>query len=375
MLNRHLKFYSDDVKKDFKDVLIVPRRGVNNIKSRSNVSVKKRIAFNLPNKTVYWEGTPIISSNMDTVSNLDTFQVLQENNYITCFPKHMNEQWLNDKGGLPVDLVNVDSYMLSCGINKDDYILAMNLIDRLRRSNVHVKFLCIDVANGYLNQLEDVCMIFRETFPDLVIATGNVVTPDITYDLIKQCGVNIVKVGIGSGSVCETRLKAGVGYPQLSAVMECADAAHEAGGYIISDGGIEHPCDVVKAFAGGADFVMAGSLFAGHEESPGETYIDPSTNIPYKTYYGMASDTALKKYNNNPNKNSKGTKGDDTGNYRTSEGKKVMVRVKGSLKDTIRDINGGIRSACTYVNAQNIDELHEYTQFINVAHHHNTSLS
>jgi GMP reductase len=236
--------------------------------------------------------------------------------------------------------------MLSCGIKREDYSEMVKTINNFRENDVKIKFICIDVANGYLTQMHEVCSLFRELYPDIVIVAGNVVTPECIYDLIKIHGVNIVKVGIGSGSVCETRLKTGVGYPQLGAVIDCAQAAHEAGGYIISDGGIKNPCDIAKAFAGGADFVMAGGIFAGHTESPGKM-VDNC-----KELYGMSSKEANEKYNG-------GLK-----NYRTSEGKKILVPVKGPLENTIKDINGGLRSACTYVNARNLDELYLNAEFV-----------
>ena len=175
-------------------------------------------------------------------------------------------------------------------------------------------------------------------------------TPEIVHELITECGVNIVKVGIGSGSVCETRLKTGVGYPQLSAVIECSHAAKEAGGYIISDGGITNVCDITKAFAGGADFVMMGGMFAGHDESPGELTGDSITGYS-KVCYGMSSMESMKRHN-------------IVKNYRTSEGKCVGIPLKGPLQNTINDINGGIRSACTYVNSRNLTEFYNNTSFV-----------
>jgi GMP reductase len=183
------------------------------------------------------------------------------------------------------------------------------------------------------------------------LVAGNVVTPERVYDLIKVHRVNIVKVGIGSGMACETRLKTGVGFPQLSAVIDCSIAAHQAGGYIISDGGIKDPCDIVKAFAGGADFVMAGGIFSGHHESPGTEVIDKYGDH-FKQFYGMSSIPANNLYNG-------GLK-----EYRTSEGKSLKIPLKGHLQNTILDINGGIRSACTYINANCIEEIYKNSNFV-----------
>ena len=352
-----IKHINNTPKLDFKDVLIVPNK--TSLKSRKEVSLTRRIDF--PELHKCWEGTPIIASNMDTVSNLDTFNVLRQYNYITCFPKHFNMQWLNELN-TPEELQYTNNYMLSCGVSKNEINVVSNLIDNIALTGIKVKFICVDVANGYMTSLSDACLKLREIFPNIIIVAGNVVTPERTYELIKNAGVNIVKVGIGSGSVCTTRLKAGVGYPQLSAVLECSDAARSANGYIISDGGIIHPCDVSKAFGAGADFVMCGSVFAGHDESPGETVVDQLTKIKYKSFYGMSSHTANEKYNNGLQE------------YRSAEGKQVNIPVKGSLHDTIQDLNGSIRSTCTYTNSKHIYELVNNTQFICVNNHHNTSL-
>ena len=350
MLKTMYKFKSSHRALDFKDVMIVPKKS--NVISRKDVSLKRTLTFKTKEKKISWTGVPIISSNMDTVSNLDTFKVMLNHDYITCFPKHFNKLW-NEKLNHPLGLLsNTDHYMLSCGINNYDVSETIKTINHLSYENIKIKFLCIDVANGYLEQMHNVCHLFRNMYPDLVIVAGNVVTPEIVYDLIKCYGVNVVKVGIGSGMACETRIKTGIGYPQLSAVIDCSFAAHEAGGYIISDGGITNPCDFSKAFAGGADFVMAGGVFAGHDESPGELIeID---NKKFKSFYGMSSKEANNRYNG-------GLK-----EYRTSEGKYIKIQLRGPLDNTIKDINGGIRSACTYVGARNLEEFYDLTQFIQV---------
>jgi GMP reductase len=336
---------------DFKDTLIVPKKSI--IASRKNVNLTKKLTFKTKNKDITWEGVPIISSNMDTVSDLNTFNEFCKHNYITCFPKYFNKLWNIDYLDYPFELKFTDNYMLSCGINHNDYAELVKIIRNLKDfHDIDVKFICVDVANGYLQQMHDTCGLLRELFPDIVITAGNVVTPECIYDLIKTYGVNIIKIGIGSGMACETRLKTGVGYPQLQAILDCSTAAHEAGGYIISDGGIKSPCDIAKAFAGGADFVMAGGIFAGHDESPGK--IVEIKGVKYKEFYGMSSQEANDRYNG-------GMK-----NYRTSEGKKITVPLKGPLENTIMDINGGLRSACTYVNANNLDEFYTNTQFVSI---------
>ena len=344
MIKISAKFISSNPKLDFNDVMIIPKKSY--LKSRGDVQLKKEFIFKTPSGNVSWSGIPIISSNMDTVSNLKTCEILRNNNYITCFPKYMNGEF--SQYNFPDELYCVNNYMLSCGTN--DFHKATKIINLLKNNKgVDVKFLCVDIANGYLQDLQNTCKYLRELYPSLILVAGNVVTPDLVYELVNDCGVNIVKIGIGSGSVCETRLKTGIGYPQLSAVMECGYAAAHGGAYIISDGGIKTPSDVCKAFAGGADFVMIGGMFAGHIESPGE--IITQDNKQYKLCYGMSSKEANEKYNG-------GMK-----DYRTSEGKIEKIPLKGSLEDTIKDLNGGIRSACTYTNSRNLRDFYHNTIF------------
>jgi GMP reductase len=336
------------LKLDFRDVLIVPKK--TSLKSRKDVSLHRKIKFK-SGKT--WSGVPIISSNMDSVTNLETCKVLAEHDFISCFPKYMNEMLMHTF--FEAEMWRPDTYMLSCGTSRQDVNRVVDVAYKLYNFDIDTTFVCIDVANGYTKELKDACMKIRDFIPNIVLVAGNVVTPDAVVDLIDS-GVDIVKVGIGSGSVCETRLKAGVGYPQLSALLECSQAAHSAGGYIISDGGVVYPCDIVKAFGAGADFVMCGSMFAGHIESPGED-IDGN-----KLFYGMASDMAMNKYNGSRD-------------YRTSEGKTVVLPPKGPLELTLRDIEGSIRSACTYTNSKSIADLQTNVEFIRVNTHHNTSLN
>jgi GMP reductase len=227
--------------------------------------------------------------------------------------------------------------------------------------------ICIDVANGYSEFFADFVSKVRQKFPNHIIIAGNVVTGDMTQELILK-GADIVKVGIGPGSVCTTRIQTGIGYPQLSAIIECAEAAHGMGALIIGDGGCTSPGDVAKAFGAGADFVMLGGLLAGHQEGGGtiETSYEPTgqydakTSLPmlqavqYVKFYGMSSDTAMTKNNQ------------EMANYRSSEGRTVQVEYRGQVTHTIQNILGGLRSTCTYVGAKNLKELPRGTTFIRV---------
>jgi GMP reductase len=232
-------------------------------------------------------------------------------------------------------------------------------IDSLQTANIEVKFICIDVANGYMFKLVEFCKKVRTKYPTKTIIAGNVVSREITEELIINGQVDIVKVGIGSGAVCTTRLQTGVGMPQLSAVMECADAAHGLNACIISDGGICHPGDVSKAYGGGADFVMLGSMLAGHKECPGGDLLEEGDK-QYKLFYGMSSDTAMNKYHGG------------VANYRSSEGKSVKILYKGPVQNTINNILGGVRSTCTYIGASRIKDITKCATFVCVNRQVNT---
>jgi len=234
----------------------------------------------------------------------------------------------------------------SCGIGQTD----MEKLGEILKAIPQIKFICVDVANGYSQAFVDFISRTRSQYPSHTIIAGNVVTKEMTEELIMK-GADIIKVGIGPGSVCTTRKQTGVGYPQLSAVMECADAAHGLGGRIISDGGCTCPGDIAKAFGAGADFVMLGGMLAGHDESGGELVEGPA-GVYHKIFYGMSSDTAMKKH------------AGGVAEYRSSEGKTVRVPYRGPIAATINDILGGVRSACTYVGAKELRELERRTCFI-----------
>jgi GMP reductase len=251
-------------------------------------------------------------------------------------------------------LESIENYIaISTGTGKKD---AEKLASILSFSP-HFKFICIDVANGYSEHFVSFVKQARTNYPDKVIIAGNVVTGEMVEELL-LAGADIIKVGIGPGSVCTTRLKTGVGYPQLSAIIECADAAHGLGGQIISDGGCVIPGDIAKAFGAGADFVMLGGMLAGHNESGGE--LVERNGKSYKQFYGMSSSTAMEKHVGG------------VAEYRASEGKVVEVPYRGDVETTLQDLLGGLRSACTYVGAPRLKELTKRTTFIRVAEQENT---
>tara|TARA_Y100001972_G_C7654665_1_gene329542 strand:+ start:1083 stop:2120 length:1038 start_codon:yes stop_codon:yes gene_type:complete len=338
----------NDIKLDFNDVLIRPKRS--ELSSRNEVSLDTTFSFKYSN--YIWSGTPIICSNMDTISTIDMYDQISLNNMIMCFHKSMNIQEIIDNH------CNPENFMLSTGISDSDLQTLENNINKLSQAGINLKFICIDVANGYMFKLVQFCKKVRSMFSDKIIVAGNVVTREMVEELIINGQVDIVKVGIGSGAVCTTRLQTGVGMPQFSSIVECADAAHGLGGRVISDGGICYPGDISKAFGAGGDFVMMGSMFAGHNECAGDLIEENGKS--YKLFYGMSSDTAMNKFKGGVAK------------YRSSEGKTVKVLCKGNVQDTISNFLGGVRSTCTYVGARRLKDLGKCCTFMRVNRQVNT---
>ncbi len=344
-------FLSQLNKLDFKDVLIVPQKS--SLKSRSEVDLNIQYTFKHSKKT--WYGTPIFAANMDTVGTFEMASVLSKNNIMTAIHKHYSEEDWNSFFNLNPSF-NTDYLSVSTGISDNDISNIRKIFD----INSNLNFLCIDVANGYSEVFLNCIRKCREEFPEKTIMAGNVVTPEITEEIILN-GADIVKLGIGPGSVCTTRKQTGVGYPQLSCILESKEAAHLLGGYIISDGGCTVPGDLSKAFGAGADFVMLGGMLAGHEECSGETItVD---NKKYKDFYGMSSSTAMIKHSGK------------VAEYRSSEGKHVRVPYKGYVQDTVNDMLGGLRSTCTYINSKNISELKTKVNCIRVTQQTNDVFS
>lgn len=337
-----------DIKLGFKDVLIRPKRST--LKSRSLVELDRTFTF-LHSKTE-WSGVPIIAANMDTVGTFEVAEVLASNRMLTAIHKHYSlDEWRSfiDRQKSNDIFARI---MVSTGVMDEDF----ERLGQIVGQHPQLKFICIDVANGYAESFVEYVAKVRDAYPDKTIIAGNVVTGEMVEQLLLS-GADIAKVGIGPGSVCTTRVKTGVGYPQLSAVIECADAAHGLGGRIISDGGCAAAGDVAKAFGGGADFVMLGGMFAGHDESGGQ--LVERNGQHYKLFYGMSSDTAMKKH------------AGMVADYRASEGKTVEVPYRGPIDETVKDILGGLRSTCTYVGASALRELSKRTTFIRVMEQEN----
>lgn len=412
----------NDLKLDFNSVLIRPKRSTLN--SRKEVSLEREFKFKSGGSFV---GIPIMAANMDTVGTIKMAEAFYKHKMPVALHKFYTIEQLVDffkklesvysfytLGTSNVDLEKFDKVYTTLKEYK-------NYIENTKdgaNHNHYLKNICIDVANGYSEHFNNFIKKFRAKYPELTIMAGNVVTGEMTEELILS-GADIVKIGIGPGSVCTTRKKTGVGYPQLSAIIECADAAHGLGALICGDGGITNSGDVAKAFGAGADFIMCGGIFAGHDECDGEIQgmikklrsdvkiyhgkndFSLNDNIVFKVitddglkeftvtkdirdkfefekdqvisqlpdyffetiipkdakikFYGMSSDDAMNKYYNGK------------ANYRASEGKTVYVDYKGPVENTIIDILGGLRSACTYTGAKSLKQLSKCTTFIRVS--------
>ena len=357
----------NEIKLDYKDVLIRPKRST--LKSRSQVRLERRFQFR--NSKEEYEGVPIMAANMDGVGTFEMADKLAEGHIFTCLVKTYSAdeliEYFNPVAYIPERTNNV---AMSIGTSDEDWC-KLEIVHAVVKDKL--KYVCMDIANGYSDHFAARVRKVRDTYPNIVIIAGNVVTGEMTEELI-LAGADIVKVGIGPGSVCTTRIQTGVGYPQLSAVIECADAAHGLGGHIIADGGCTCPGDVAKAFAGGADFVMLGGMLAGHDEGGGDviTRYYETSELEYQVgehlanrvhkveekqfikFYGMSSDAANTKHFG-------GLK-----EYRSSEGREVLVPYRGEIARTVQNILGGVRSTCTYVGANTLKQLSKCTTFIRV---------
>ncbi|MDR1057865.1 MAG: GMP reductase [Coxiellaceae bacterium] len=330
----------EDIKLDFKDVLIRPKRSA--LRSRVDVDVNREYKF--LHNDYQWLGVPIIAANMDHTGTFAMANVLAKHKLLTAINKFVTTEAWHDFATKSPDLL---AYVfVTVGSSKADFKILCTILPM-----INCTMICLDVANGYSQHFVDALKRIRSKFPDRVIMAGNVVTGEMTEELLLS-GADIVKVGIGPGSTCVTRKKTGVGYPQLSAIIECADAAHGLRGHVCADGGCAVPGDVVKAFAAGADFVMLGGMFAGHDECAGEIFTERGSS--YKRFYGMSSAEAMNKY------------AGGVACYRASEGKSVNVPYRGKVENTVLDILGGLRSACTYIGARKLKELSKCTTFVRV---------
>ena len=330
-----------DFKLDFDDVLIRPKRST--LSSRRLVDLEREFNFRHSDET--WKGIPIIAANMDTTGTFEIAEAFKKNKMITAIHKFYSmDEWSQ---AIKSKQIDVEYCAVTFGVeeaeNADDFF------KYLKSEKINEpKFICLDVANGYTELFLDLVKRVRDKFDNPLIA-GNVVTGEMTEALI-LAGADIVKIGIGPGSVCTTRTVTGVGYPQLSAIIECADAAHGLRGHVISDGGCSTPGDVSKAFGAGADFVMLGGMLAGHKESGGK--VIERDGKKYIEFYGMSSDTAMERYYG------------DIKEYRASEGESISLEYRGSIDKTVQQILGGVRSAATYIGAKDLKNIPKCISFV-----------
>ena len=346
----------EEIKLDFKDVLIKPKRS--QLNSRKEVNLQRE--FNFKHSRITWTGIPIIAANMDGVGTISMHNILHDYSCLTALTKYVN----------PKDYPNSPDVMITYGINDD--------VDENNIPDI-VSWICLDVANGYTERFVNFVSKMRKKFPNKILVAGNVVTAEMTEQLI-LAGADVVKVGIGPGSVCTTRKMTGVGYPQLSAIIECADAAHGLGGHIIADGGCTVAGDIAKAFGAGADFVMLGGMLAGHDEGDGKIVSTAHLTNDFDVSDDMIWDDILntegihnryvrKKFVEFYGMSSKEAQEIHSGgmeNYKASEGKVVRIPYRGPVKNTIEEILGGLRSACTYSGAQTLKSLPKCTTFVRV---------
>jgi len=346
----------EDIKLDFCDVLIRPKRS--DSPSRHSVNLKRNFRFAHTKKT--WEIVPIIAANMDTVGSMMMAMALEKHSASVALHKHYSIDGLAQFFSQPCS----QNSFYTLGIKDDDLQKLLAVSSRLNEMNVPpISKICLDVANGYTKFFVDKVKKMRQMFPDAIIMAGNVATSDMVHELILG-GADIVKIGIGPGSVCTTRIMTGCGYPQLSSIIECADAAHGIKGHICADGGCTTPGDIAKAFGGGADFVMLGGMLSGTDECEGTwEYEDLGQGFLQKkalTFYGMSSKNAMDKHNGG-----KAT-------YKASEGKTVKIPYKGAADSIMEEILGGLRSTCTMVGTENIKDLSKCCTFVRVNRTHNT---
>ena len=334
-------FYSSEKKLNFKDVLIVPKSS--KINSRKDVVLDTKILF--PASGINWTGVPIMASNMDNVGTFEMGFALQNFHMANAVSKFYNKDaWVKSiRNGLDLEF-----NFITFGLQEISEIYEI-ISYILQKTNKNIKTIMFDIPNGYIEKFSKIISEARKQFPDLGIIAGNVVTSEGVKQIMDS-GADGVKVGIGSGGVCDTTETTGIGYPQLAAVIDCSIEVKKYGGFIVSDGGVKITGDISKAFAAGSGFVMLGSLLAAHKESMAP--IIRKENRNYRELYGMSSTQAMTKHYGG------------VADYRTSEGKSILVEDRGPVKYTLNKMLGALRSTCTYINAKNIGEIHKNSRFI-----------
>lgn len=332
-----MNLISNDTYLDYSDVLIVPGRQTT-INSRKDVNLN--VEYTLPYANFAYTGTPVMAANMMSIGTPEIAERLAKDNMFTCLHKDFTEIYQD----LNHEKISRDNYAVTIGIGNSEIETIRNIFES---ESIKPKYVCIDIANGHMLKLIQTVQAVRNIIKDqAAIIAGNVVTPDAALDLA-QAGADIVKVGIGPGSVCTTRIKTGCGLPQLTAVSKIAEQFESYNFRVVADGGCTCPGDIAKAFAAGADFVMLGGMLSGHDET--------GTH-----FFGSSSERAMILSEGKLN------------TYRASEGREIITPEKGPLSATLQDITGGVRSACSYVGVNKLSELRHHAQFAKVNHQYNT---
>ncbi len=329
-----------DAKLNFEDVLLQPKRST--LSSRKDVDMTRNFTFRNSGKQMNF--LPIFASNMDGVGTFSMAKVLQEYKMMTVITKTTGiDDWRKAVG----NGVRLQSVSVCTGTNVmwDKEAQDWKTMQEVLTSFPDIKMITVDVANAYHQNMVDFIKKVRDEYPTKIIVAGNVVTPEMTEELIIN-GADVVKIGIGPGSVCTTRTMTGVGVPQFSAILDCADAANGVDGHIMADGGCVYPGDIAKAFGGGAHMVMIGGMLAGHDESEQEV-VDNKVE-----FYGMSSDRAREKH------------GKRKDGYRGNEGRWISLPYRGPVQHTVEDILGGVRSACTYIGARRLKDMPKCASFV-----------
>jgi GMP reductase len=321
-------------------VLLEPKRST--LSSRKDVDMTRNFTFRNSGKQMNF--LPVFASNMDGVGTFSMAKVLQEYKMMTVITKTTNiDEWRQAIG----NGVRLQSVSVCTGTNVmwDKEAQDWKTMQDVLQSFPDIKMITIDVANAYHQNMVDFIKKVRDEYPTKIIVAGNVVTPEMTEELIIN-GADVVKIGIGPGSVCTTRTMTGVGVPQFSAILDCADAANGVDGHIMADGGCVYPGDIAKAFGAGAHMVMIGGMLAGHDESE-QPVVDGKIE-----FYGMSSDRAREKH------------GRRKDGYRGNEGRLISLPYRGAVQSTVEDILGGIRSACTYIGARRLKDMPKCASFV-----------
>tara|TARA_Y100000592_G_scaffold10218_1_gene14449 strand:- start:1971 stop:3020 length:1050 start_codon:yes stop_codon:yes gene_type:complete len=329
-----------DAKLNFEDVLLQPKRST--LSSRKDVDMTRNFTFRNSGKQMNF--LPIFASNMDGVGTFSMAKVLQDYKMMTVITKTTTiDQWRKAVG----NGVRLQSVSVCTGTNVmwDKESQDWKTMQEVLQSFPDIKMITVDVANAYHQNMVDFIKKVRDQYPTKIIVAGNVVTPEMTEELIIN-GADVVKIGIGPGSVCTTRTMTGVGVPQFSAILDCADAANGVDGHIMADGGCVYPGDIAKAFGGGAHMVMIGGMLAGHDESE-QQVVDGKIE-----FYGMSSDRAREKH------------GKRKDGYRGNEGRLISLPYRGPVQNTVEDILGGVRSACTYIGARRLKDMPKCASFV-----------